>query len=60
MEVLKDGELEDTIAVLHPGDTEDIGVIAQLLNTNTLSIPLVRVITDTFKLAGDFGVYFLN
>ena len=41
MHRLKEGELEDVIAVLYPGDTEDITVISQILSTNILRIPLV-------------------
>jgi hypothetical protein len=38
---LKDGELEDVLAVLYPGDTNDTTTIIQILNTNILKIPLI-------------------
>ena len=38
---LKDGELEDVLAVLYPGDTNDTTTIMQILNTNILKILLV-------------------
>ena len=39
---LKEGELEDVLAVLYPGDTNDTTTIIQILNTHFLSIPLVN------------------
>ena len=41
---LKEGELEDVLAVLYPGDTNDTTTIIQILNTHSLRVPLVIVV----------------
>ena len=38
---LKEGELEDVLAVLYPGDTNDTTTVIQILNTHSLRVPLV-------------------
>ena len=46
---LNEGELRDTVAVLYPGHSEDTTVIAQILSTNILRIPLVHYPQPTPK-----------
>ena len=41
---LKEGMFNDVLAVLYPGCNEDITIIAKLLNTNMLQIPLVSTL----------------